>query len=514
MEKSTFLSRVVPGTLLGRVLLFFLLPTTLLLGTLWAALFAPSPLTPYLAGLLLFGSVMSVKYREKGLGITYALLIGTVAFFARNIEPELRLWQLGVCLTAALDFFILLLASAEIEQGIAVLVDESKSRMNQYLAKNQELLEQEQSWSETKERLEQELARWKEEAEQRKIEMSTLKEKMQLIQSEIEMLTAQKESIIDEAHRMRQDAAGQMESLRSQMAEVEVAREQIERQKELQRQIDAELEQEKGEFAARYAALQEDHLADLEKREQEFKVCFSQLQEELEKRALNAEQEAERLLAKSVDASVFHGEIAELKRQLQEKESLQSEIKEASLKEVTELKRQLKENESLQSEIAELKSLREVSQQEVAALKQQLEEKEAAQRDIVALNEKIQESTTPLQEEIAALKRQLQEKESALPVPSVEFDRELAKAEGLYKQLRSQFDEKSRVLVQTRKELFQTQGKLKELELEEKLHELDGERCEAAYLEKDLNTLCRDYQELENEIAALEEFISNLLRQR
>src|SRR3990167_6380575 len=102
MEKTTLLSRLVPSTLLGRTLLFFLMPLTLVLCTLWAALSHPSPFPPYFSGLLLLGIVVSVRYRLRGLLCASVLLLIALACFYGAMEPIQRLGQGALC-CAALD---------------------------------------------------------------------------------------------------------------------------------------------------------------------------------------------------------------------------------------------------------------------------------------------------------------------------------------------------------------------------------------------------------------------------
>ena len=84
--------------------------------------------------------------------------------------------------------------------------------------------------------------------------------------------------------------------------------------------------------------------------------------------------------------------------------------------------------------------------------------------------------------------------------------KERAQALGLYRQLRTQFEEKSRILEQTRKELFGLQTKLMVQEREACSEDPDYERlfCEFASL------VCK-YDLLEEEITSLEELISRIL---
>ncbi len=247
------LARVMPSSLIGRVVLVLFLPAFLLLTTLWAIFLQPSPLTPYLAGLLLFGSVMACQYRTKGLLISYAALIGAYLFK----QTSFSLYEVGLCVAAATDFLILLLGVDEVKSLLSTLVAESKSYMNQYLVKNQELLANEESWSEARQALEEEIAEWKEEAKQRKIDLQMSVEKMELVQSEIEMLTSQKERILQEAYALRKtvpERSTQIEGLYKQLriqfeeksrALVQTRKELFQAQTKLQGQ---EIEQRLAEF--------------------------------------------------------------------------------------------------------------------------------------------------------------------------------------------------------------------------------------------------------------------------
>ncbi len=89
---------------------------------------------------------------------------------------------------------------------------------------------------------------------------------------------------------------------------------------------------------------------------------------------------------------------------------------------------------------------------------------------------------------------------------TLELKRKLTRVEGLYKQLRTQFDEKANVLLATRKELFKVEGQLEVDEREKYLASLELEES----LEKDFAILAEENQMLEEEISNLEEIISQL----
>lgn len=138
--------------------------------------------------------------------------------------------------------------------------------------------------------------------------------------------------------------------------------------------------------------------------------------------------------------------------------------------------------------------------------------KEEAKKRIEELDKALQDS----QAKIASLETALREKENAIPEPlpvDKEMVGELSRQEGCYKQLRSQFDEKSSILSQTRKELFQTQGKLMALERENILSSPELEAEESLHVGHLITKAAQEMQQLEEEIISLEQFVSHLLSQ-
>jgi predicted nucleic acid-binding Zn-ribbon protein len=94
------------------------------------------------------------------------------------------------------------------------------------------------------------------------------------------------------------------------------------------------------------------------------------------------------------------------------------------------------------------------------------------------------------------------------PVIKVD-DKKIRQLEGLYKQLQDQFEEKARVLSQTRKDLFHTEGKLLAFEHEKELSAVTPNH-ESAYFEKEFCRLAAEIASLEEEVAALEDLTSSL----
>ena len=109
--------------------------------------------------------------------------------------------------------------------------------------------------------------------------------------------------------------------------------------------------------------------------------------------------------------------------------------------------------------------------------------------------------------QIAELKRQLEEasREESLA--------EVTRVQGLYKQLRSQFEDKTRILDQTRKELFVLQTKWQSQKRSDELELLEGPAEQIQQLERELNVACRECLRLEEEVNSLESLISHILTQ-
>lgn len=189
----------------------------------------------------------------------------------------------------------------------------------------------------------------------------------------------------------------------------------------------------------------------------------------------------------------------------EEREQLEKEIK--NLKEEAEQRRieraqEAKRFELVQSEIELLTSQKEAI----------LNEAREARQPIVQPTESGREELIAAQETILKLQQSVKHptKTKDTNVDLDELQRAQAQAKGLYTQLRTQFDEKSRILSQVRKELFHTQGKVLNLEKEQALAEMDPDREEQAALEKDVGQLVENMETLEEEITLLEELVTHL----
>ncbi len=283
---------------------------------------------------------------------------------------------------------------------------------------------------------------------------------------------------------------------------------------------------------------------------------IEQLKEEAEQRVIEKEQTQKRIELIQSEIELLTSQkayfVAEAKKgqqrgeeqrvAIQEELEHLKEVQEAAAKkelesqkaaiqeELTQLK--AKQEHVLQEKLAQLEAAQESAfQQELAQLKASQES--AFQEKLAQLKAKqeniLQEELTQLkatqenvlQEELAQLKatqeRVLQEKQAQLKVEQEEASQppsaDQRKLEGMLKQLRMQFDEKSHILSQTRKDLFATESKLLALKHEQELRALsperDGEKC----YETALNDLVDEVRSLEEERTMLEELVSHVLSQ-
>ena len=438
---------------------------------------------------------MGCKYGKKGLIISEVALIA--AFFFKHTGFTFH--EIALCLAIAVDFLITYLAVGEVRATLSTLVVESKNSMSQYLAKSQEFLESSESWAKLQQSLEEEIAKWKEEAEQRKIDWVALNEKMQLVESEIQLLIAQKESILEEAYSARKEAKEQLSALKMQMADIERAREEVDKKLETVANIEELAQAQELDFQSRIAAVEE----------------------QLRIRVGSIEKEHEEKLARAIDLK--HSQIVSLEGELA---IYKVRLAELEAKGLEESKRAIKESQErvadLEAELSSYKNRLTLLEEEgnehfkrrIALLEEKLNENSHLNSELASYKSRLAEleerklENQQLEAELASYKNRLAELGN-----HSEKTREYAQLEGLYKQLRSQFEEKSNALREARRELFQTETKLQALELERKMTILSDDHEEALRLQRELSAAATECEALEEEVIALEALVSHILSQ-
>lgn len=236
---------------------------------------------------------------------------------------------------------------------------------------------------------------------------------------------------------------------------------------------------------------------------------IEQLKEEAEQRIIEKQQTQKRIELVQSEIELLTSQkayfVAEAKKgQQRGKEqtvALQAELERLKVKQEAAAKEEwARQNAAIQADLENQKAAanEELANQR-AAVQAELEDQKAAQEKV-------------LQEKLEQLKAAQEEAPCSCTVEQ-RAPADQRKLEGMLNQLRKQFDEKSRILSQTRQDLFATESKLLALKHEQDLLSLSPNREEEKCYETALHALVAEMTSLEEERATLEELVSHALSQ-
>jgi len=197
------LSLFFPQEITGKILLLALLPTLLLILTVGISLLHPCSLTFMIPLFALMGTLACSLWKTVGLSGSYLALIAFLLLSVKQVPSQERLWQMGIILSLAIDYFIILLSVEEVATLLGKVFEESHERLSAVHQNQLEIQQATNTWEEERASFEEEISKLKEEAEQRRIEKHQDDKRSELIQSEIEMLTAQREELVADAMQAR-----------------------------------------------------------------------------------------------------------------------------------------------------------------------------------------------------------------------------------------------------------------------------------------------------------------------
>jgi chromosome segregation ATPase len=250
---------------------------------------------------------------------------------------------------------------------------------------------------------------------------------------------------------------------------------------------------------AKQTALAAATLSTLSEREEQIKHLTGEL-EKLTDRLKGLESEKEEI-GKAL------GEALALKTALKEKLSLQEEQMGAKLHAISEHEEKIKhltgelENlKGLESEKMALKEKLSLQEEQMAAKLHAISEHEEKIKHLTGELEKLTDRLKGLESEKEEIEKALEE---ALAPKSEYQSKDFAKMQGLYRQLRSQFEEKSLTLDQTRRELFQAKESLLALDISSQETDIDHHHLWSGHVKE----LSVQIGALELEIALLEELV-------
>lgn len=426
--------------------------------TVAVAFIKPSPFGLFLAFFLPAASLVCVKYRTYGLLLAYSILTLFVLLNLAMPQQE-RLWQMSIIFIAALDLFIVLLTAEEVEEIFVKWQGKNQSAQQELEKMQVKFSEQIKNGEQLQKEFDEAIEKLKEEARQRVIDREKDEKRFALVQSEIEMLHEQKENLVNEAFEARALA---FESTR------------------LAEELKKEIESEKNEKAQLEKLLSEKNI---QANNSENIAVYEQRIEVLQ-------QEIEDLSISLQNGSKDNASLRQAFASLMQEADVLKENEDSLVREINELSEKLKMESSARA----------CSENEIARLEKVVSEISAS-REVSA------KWIVELQEKILWLQH-LSRKNTSEKFN--ELSKALLQTEGLYKQLRAQFEEKSTCLYEARKELFLTKERLSVIEIENQ-EEAMSQQDKMQYLEKSLKEADADIQDLEGEIIALEGLISHVL---
>ena len=469
---TAFFLRFLPARPPARALLWASLPAFLLLFNMGVGWLKPSPFTPYLPFVALATSAIALRFKTAGLSIGYAAIGMLILWFIPTFEPGERLWQMGILFNIALTLYIVLLTVEEVE----LCFEEVQGNLEAHHAASSQIEKElrlaKSQANERQHELEEEIQKLKSEAEQRRIDRVREQSRFELIQSEIELLNSQKEEFITEAREARAAAAAAERQIQTWQLQIEQSEQKT---AEWIRVVQAEQDA---------ASISEQHM-------QTWKVQAEQAA--LQIQALNNEL---------LDAQAAAGDA-------QQQIQVWQNLAEQAEQKVVQAQQQIA---SRSQEWEECKKQWEGRAAEWQEKGTGLEEANGRlQEEVIAS----QEAILLLQQRPTAIVERVVEKEIVSQEVDtqkvIELQKTLNKSQGLYTQLRSQFQEKADMLSQTRRELFEAQGRLEAIENERLSAALVPDREEARVLENEVNALMFAISHQEDEIIHLESLITSLL---
>lgn len=468
-----FLARFLPAQEKEAILFWFFLPFFSLFLSVGLSFLQQGPFTKYLPFFAVGSTAVILRFRTYGLWASYFFLALCGLFFFPVLPFDTRLWQMGIIFTQALTLFILLLSVEECE---AIL--KKGSQKADKLSNSVSLLEMQLSAlatekEEREDEFEKEIEKLKAEGELRKIDRAQALKQFSLIETELLHLIAQKDEFIEEvrcARKLAYENALALEQERSRCEEYKLYIEQLEEELKIKSALNLQNE-------------------DAQKQIEEGHKTLQRVQEELQLGQENYQK---------------------LLHQLSESKNYVQQLEEELILAEDQKKHFEKNLIDGQVDLAQTKQQLEFLAQESAALKEKIAQSQAflitSQESCIALQQKNKNSLVEEKKDV-----ELVVSEENRLEPQID-NQMIVRMQGEYRQLRSQFDQKSAVLNKTRRELFQTQNQLLALENDEKVR-LEPFGYERSVYEKEILRLLEEIEKQEQEISNLEELVSRVLSQ-
>ena len=519
----------------SQVQFWILVGPILLIIAMLAVLIKGDPKDWILAIIAVFGIPCCWKWKRPGFLAAIGLL--AVAFFFQMTVAtiEERFWILALSTTIAMGFIVTALSFEEAEEIIQSLEVESKSRLDNLFQLDEKFKEAQFSFQKERELLTAKVKQAQVEAEEKSQQLSSYEKAIGLAKGEIAAAQANREKLLQEVFDTRHEAMLLQQKL-EEMHQQQMAVESLQAKEEEFIILKSQLQtaSEEIQFSQKQMEKYALELAALKEVSEFHEATALQAQEEQILNQAILQEMSEHIESLTREKDLLESTLARLQTELESHLTYTQSLKAIAERREQELQIEKASYEEYKitsegkvkmfsAQIEDLSFKWSQATQQIAQWQHQLSELQnklnAQQAEIQSMT---QEKSSILQslEEKKGLILTLEEKNAELQVlqavpSSVNDERNAARAEAKYAQLRQQFEEKSSVLDATRRELFLTQEELLRLQKEmDEMHVFEINETEAKLqdflisMEKDLSHKEMEHQD---EVQALHDVISSLI---
>ena len=524
----------------SKVKFWAILGPFILLITLFISLVRSSPCCFYMPLAALTGIPICWRWKTQGLWGSCLILAGLFALCYGSMPVEDRFWQVGMALSIAMAFVVTVLSFEEVDHILEEKQAESSSRLNNLLSLDEKLRQLEQEWQNEREDMGVRLRVLTKQNQSQKAKLTISGRVSEKVQKELARLHHQKMRFLEESLQVQGKVMSEERKVTALHRELELMEEKLRlSQGDRERLLETSLEEERAEAVARERTLgtQLSQVAELTTECDALKskiaeLCGDVAAREKEVAREQSEVESLRELVREKEDSV-----ADRERQIQllqrQHEMLESELEKAGNKQVapSEVTLLIDQNERLQSTLEEaqerLGEERKEAHQKIQDLRRQLREREESslQEDVGQLERLKDDRARRIQEmnglrcnlfqmklnQAARVSIKSAKKLAIEDMDKREIYQNLRHVEGRYAQLCQQFEERKRVLSQTRKERFHAEDACYLLERDLKDLRTFGDRETQVQWEKELVRAEGLLSEKEEEADHLADIVSSLM---
>lgn len=428
----------------------------------------------YLPVSILVGLPLCAKWKMKGLLASLLLLVSFFLFSYPNIDLEERYWHLGMGMVIALSFIILTLSFEEVQSLLLNYQNESASRLENFLKLDGDVKVLENNWVAERDGINNQLQQMTQELAKTTEEKQTFQKVVHLAKDELILLRKQHEKLIEELTYKKQMIAQLNERLEENDATI-------------QSFVNNDAEQHVQTLTNRIIS-QEHQIEELSKKlhlENSPRISSNIVQDK--------EKLFDQLIAEknNLTSTIAIYEINNVQFKANENEFH---------KKITEQEEKIGNLNILISEKEKALKLCENNVHMFETQKRKIKEYQDQIKNYQAEIKKIEEKNAQIKIDLLNSKKEREQLQKAKMLSSStksisNLNGNTRQVESLYDQLKDQFEERNKILHDTRKELFQAKEQLEALLKDQSEERQYGISQEALLLQSDLNHLQKEYED-------------------